>query len=215
MPFRLRFVAVLVPFIASFVSIIIGFSCTLFESPLIYGENIAGSRIKKLQLLDFPVFDVDIPIDGANFTWKISLDFFHYYYNLTLALPYGFAPQHVFEKYNFNDVPCTEFRSNMKLGQVFSLLAIFACLFTIVFVTAAIFTRAMLPFVWIFGWITIICNSIALSTLVKVYLNGFCTDDSDDYIPPGIQYSMPSGGVVMYAFSAIMLTAAIILTSFL
>lgn len=215
MRIRIRSVSVLLLLIASCVSIIVAFSSTLFESPVAYGVNVGGQRITSLQVSPFPAFEVDIPVEGANYTWMISLDFFHYYYDFTITLPYGFASQHVSVKYNHNDVPCREFESTMKLGQVFSLLSIFACFFAILFVTALMFTRLMLPFVWIFGWTCVIFNCIALAMLLKVFFDGFCLDDPVMRIPPGIQYSMPSGGVALYILSACMLSVGMIISSLL
>ncbi|ORC91368.1 uncharacterized protein TM35_000063730 [Trypanosoma theileri] len=210
-------IPVLLLFIASWILIVIGFSITLFESPVVYGKNYGGRRITKLTVLGFIGIDVDVPIEGANFTWVTKMDYFHYYVDLTVQLPYGFAPQHVFQKYNFDDIPCKEFTSKMKVGQVFTLFSIFACLFSIVFLIAVIFIRSLLLLlcVWIFGWITVICNAVSVGTLFYVYLNGFCVDDRPTRIPPGLQFSMPAGGTALFCLAAVMLLMGMIVSSIL
>ncbi|KEG07743.1 hypothetical protein DQ04_08921000 [Trypanosoma grayi] len=212
MSVKLPHVAVLLLLVVFWVVLVAGFTTTLFESPALHLTNVGAARVHSISLLGVTM-PVNLTLPGASVDVMIKQDMFHVYFNLDLLLPIGLGEEHVAMKYNLDDIPCKEYSSNYKVGQVFSLLAIFSCLFTILFAVGVMFTHVMRPFLWLTAWTTAIFTSVATSVLLKTLCDGFCLDNPSQRIPEAVSFAVPSGGFALYIMASLAFGSIAVITA--
>lgn len=201
-----------------FALLICGLCMNLFQSPLVTLSNVEGSVIYAATVnyvISIDVPGLDIPVPGANISFQATIDLWSVSIEVEVDVShYNFAPQHVYQRYNAEDLPCKEFANTMRTAQVFGVLSVFTSFFCLVLIVSNFFSRLFLPVLWVMTWVNVACVSGVTCMLLRMLCEPSCYDTSSA-VPSFSSLAVPDGGFAMYMICMVTYLITSILSVFL